>query len=251
MKLSPPQLAVAACAVGLACAPGIGAAEPVVLDDGVAPDGSRYELTGQREQMRYRIRVDGRLRRERFDVFCLTLRWPEFPRRAGLGGTCAGRGEPAADTPYDEFAVRFVQARSEGVASRDVMVAGTADPAVRRVRVVYRDRAGADHELAVDSHRAAGDLRRRAGAFEPLLTFVAFLPGEVADADDFASRFGGRFDRVRIGLRIRAGEVEGPRRRARQGPLRLIAYDADGGVIDRRGTVVWPRLPARGARPRG
>ena len=221
MKSSRYQLVLIAFSIGLACVPVATGAAPVRLDEGVAPDGSRYELTGKRQPMRYRVRVDGRVRRERFDVFCLALRWPEFPGRAGLGESCAGRGEPAADTPYDEFAVRYVQTRSERVGARDVLLAGTTDPAVRRVRVIYRDAAGTDHELPVDSRRVEGELARRAGAFEPLLTFVAFLPGEIAQDDGFVRRFGGRFDRVRLGLVVRPGEVDEPdplRDRSERGP---------------------------------
>ena len=88
--------------------------EPLVIDNGRAPDGRRYEWVADRGGQRYRIRVGGRVRRQRFVGFCFSLEWPGTERPRALADSCAGRGEPAADTASVNFAVsRTRPARSE------------------------------------------------------------------------------------------------------------------------------------------
>jgi hypothetical protein len=220
--------------------------EPLVIDNGRAPDGRRYEWVAYRGGERYRIMVGGRVRRQRFVGFCFSLEWPGTARRRAFADSCAGRGEPAADTPYDNFVVSWVQSRSERTLQRDVVILGTTDPGVHRVRVVYEDASGRRRDLTVDSRRVEGGLLGRVGGFEPLLTFVAFVPGRLAARDRFAERFGGRFDRLRLSLAVKADELPSKARSPSTrppGPLTLTAYDAQGRVIDRHTTIVTPRLP--------
>jgi RNA polymerase sigma factor (sigma-70 family) len=75
-----------------------------------------------------------------------------------------------------------------GVAEPDLSVSGTTGTRVHRVRVVYTDTSGTEHDLDVDFERVPPELRERVGRNTPAGTFVAFVPGEWAARDDVAAR---------------------------------------------------------------
>jgi hypothetical protein len=155
----------------------------VVIDNGVAPDGSRYEWVA------YECNVD--LTDEglgtKFSGIGVSLDWPGVKGHEG-GGTCEelhGRPRPGV---FNQHGVHVLPSQMKGVAEPDLVISGVTGPEVRRVSVIYRDGEGKEHELPVDFARVEGKLREIASRPEPLGTFVAFLPGEWAARDEVESR---------------------------------------------------------------
>jgi hypothetical protein len=155
----------------------------VVIDNGVAPDGSRYEWVA------FKCNVD--LTDEglgtKFKGIGVSLDWPGVKPYEG-GGSCEeteGRPQPGV---LSQHGVHVVPSQMKGVAEPDLVVSGTTGPDVHRVSVIYRDGEGNEHELPVDFARVEGKLRELASRPEPLGTFVAFLPGEWAARDEVESR---------------------------------------------------------------
>ena len=151
-----------------------------MIDNGLAPDGTRYEWVA------FRCKVD--LRDEgqatNFRGFGLSLDWPGVSGHEH-GGSCEGRREEGEKIPLiGTFGVSIVPSQFKGVARPDMVVEGTVNAErAHAVRVVYRDADGRKRDLPVDFARVEGRLRKQAGPGAPLATFVAFVPGEQAARD--------------------------------------------------------------------
>jgi hypothetical protein len=156
----------------------------VVIANGRAPDGTRYEWVV------YDCEVD--LREEglatRFEGFGMALEWPDAKGREGGGGCEEAEGAPVRDHDLGGTHVQIVPSQFKGVAEPDLSVSGTTGTRVHRVRVVYTDTTGAEHDLDVDFERVPAELRERVGRNTPAGTFVAFVPGDWAARDDVEAR---------------------------------------------------------------
>jgi hypothetical protein len=156
----------------------------VVIANGEAPDGSRYEWVV------YDCKVD--LSDEglatRFEGFGMALEWPEVKGREGAGGCEEAEGAPVRDPDIGGTHVQVAPSQFRGVAEPDLSVSGTTGTRVNRVRVVYTDTKGVEHDLDVDFQRVPAELRERVGRNTPAGTFVAFVPGEWAARDDVGAR---------------------------------------------------------------
>jgi hypothetical protein len=156
----------------------------VVIANGRAPDGTRYEWVV------YDCKVD--LRDEgmatHFEGFGMALEWPDAKGREGSGGCEEAEGAPARDYDLGDMHVQILPSQFKGVAEPDLSVSGSTGPRVHRVRVVYTDTTGAEHDLDVDFERVPEELRERVGRNAPAGTFMAFIPGEWAARDDVEAR---------------------------------------------------------------
>ncbi len=233
----------------------------VVIDNGVAPDGSRYEWVA------YQCKED--LTREglgtKFEGIGIALQWPGVKGDEG-GGFCEeleGRPQPPE---FSTHGVHVLPSQMEGVAEPDLVISGTTGPGVHSIRVIYRDGEGKERELPVDFARVEGKLREVASRPEALGTFVAFLPGEVAARDEVVSRLDlralhgtgklklgplGRRERDEARLAFeKCGPVEANlesaddcyERLMPRGPFEYIAYGEDGRVLDRRNETLVPAM---------
>jgi hypothetical protein len=157
--------------------------EEVVIDNGRAPDGTRYEWVA------YRCEVD--LRDEglqtRFQGIGVSLDWPGA-RGPGGGGGCEEATGSRESHHFTSHGVHILPSQFKGVERPDLVVAGSTGPRVHRVRIIYTDRFGEEHELPVDFARVEGKLRELAHRSEPLGTFTAFIPGDWAARDELESR---------------------------------------------------------------
>ena len=155
----------------------------VVIDNGAAPDGSRYEWVA------YRCEED--LRSEgidtKFEGIGISLDWPGVKGHEG-GGSCEELAGRPRHRVFSEHGVHVLPSQFKGVEKPDLVVSGATGPDVHSVKVIYRDGQGEEHALPVDFARVEGKLRKLASRPEALGTFVAFLPGEVAARDEVASR---------------------------------------------------------------
>ena len=155
--------------------------DPVVTDNGRAPDNTRYEWVA------YRCKVD--LRDEGqpgppLRGLTVALEWPTVKGHHGEGFCEGPRGRKERVPVVGGFDVDVVPSQLKGVEKPDVVVSGTVSAAAaRRVRVVYRDPRGKDQDLAVDFERVTGPIREQAGRGAPRATFVAFVDGERASRD--------------------------------------------------------------------
>jgi hypothetical protein len=223
----------------------------IVIDNGVAPDGTRYEWIA------YQCSEGGQGFGPRFEGIGYSLDWPTVKgqERGGFCEELAGRPRPPV---FGSHGVHVLPSQAKGVAEPDLVIEGTTGPDVHNVRVFYRDGEGRERELPVDFARVEGKLSEIASRPEPLGTFVAFLPGDVAARDevesrlDLRARYGtgtlelgpiGRREReqARAGFE-RCGPLEERSDQAREcyerhmpkGPFEYVAYDAGGKVLDRR-----------------
>jgi hypothetical protein len=163
---------------------GLGTSEEVVIDNGQAPDGTRYEWVA------YRCEVD--MRREgmpgSFEGIGVSLEWPG-PQGGEGGGSCEeGTGAHDRDNALTSHGVHILPSQFKGVERPDLVVSGSTGPGVHRVEIVYTDRSGATHELPIDFARVEGKLRELAHRSDALGTFTAFIPGEWAARDELESR---------------------------------------------------------------
>jgi hypothetical protein len=161
-----------------------GTSEEVVIDNGRAPDGTRYEWVA------YRCKVD--MRREglpgSFRGIGVSLEWPGSQGPEG-GGSCEeGSGAADRDNGVTSHGVHILPSQFKGVERPDLVVAGSTGPRVHRVSIFYTDRSGEKHSLPVDFARVEGKLRELAHRSEPLGTFTAFIPGDWAARDELESR---------------------------------------------------------------
>jgi hypothetical protein len=225
--------------------------EPLVVDNGQAPDGSRFEWVAYRGKTSYvvdgeRIRVRG---------FCVGLEWVGDVRGRSSGGSCGGSGGQQPTGVFSTVGVSFLQAPFERSPRHDLLLSGTTTPRVHRLRIRYRPLRGPARDLPVDFARVDGELLRRAGASRPFGTFVAVLPGDQARRDRLTERF--RVTSLAPFPRRKAQPIaELPReyrsylrcqRRLaappRVGPFTAIAYDRRGRVIERLPYIEGSRAP--------
>jgi len=155
--------------------------DPVVVDNGTALDGTRYEWVAYRC-----LGVPGE---PSLRGFGFSLNWPTIRgTEAEIG--CAGPRKKHERIPvFESHRANIVPSQFKGVKHPDVLIEGTVGAeAARRVRVIYRDARGKHHDLAVDFARVNGKLRERVGEGAPAGTFVAFIPGKWAARDELESR---------------------------------------------------------------
>jgi hypothetical protein len=231
----------------------------VVIDNGVAPDGTRYEWVA------YQCREGDQAAGPTFEGIGVSLDWPGVKGRDS-GGFCEeleGRPRPPV---FSTHGVHVLPSQMEGVAEPDLVISGSTGPEVHDIRVIYRDGEGRERELPVDFARVEGKLREVASRPEALGTFVAFLPGDLAARDEVVSRLDvralygtgklklgpiGRREREQARLAFeRCGPVEAEPPPAREcyerhmprGPFEYVAYDEDGRVLDRRYETLVPAM---------
>jgi hypothetical protein len=160
----------------------------IVVNNGFAPDGSRYEWVV------YHCRID--MRRQGLpgvvDGYGVDFEWPGRPGDGGAGGgSCedavgSDRGHPQV---FQSFGTQILPSQFKGTADPDLVVSGETGRQVYGVRIVYVDRSGGRHRLRVDFERIGPKLRGRIVAKSSLGgTFVAFIPGDWADRDELESR---------------------------------------------------------------
>ena len=153
----------------------------VVVANGSAPDGSRYEWVA------YRCKVDDQDLGAGFRGVGLSLDWPGVKGREAGGHCEEGAGDEGRGV-FRSFGVHILPSQFRGFDRPDLVISGSTGPAVHRVSVVYVEPDGRERELDVDFARVEGKLRRLASRSVPLGTFVAFLPGEIAARDEVEAR---------------------------------------------------------------
>jgi hypothetical protein len=247
-----------------------GRGEAVVIDNGQAPDGSRYEWVA------YACEID--LRDEgmptHFRGIGLSLEWPGVKGREGGGACEEATGGPGPEVALRSYGVHILPSQFKGVEEPDLVISGSVGPAVHRLRVVYTDGRGQRHDLPVDFARVDGELRELAKRREALGTFVAFVPGDWAARDEIESRLDlraladtgklrlgpiGRRERRQARRAFRTCASRKPdlatlpdppreqaferafrpyercmRRHMPAGPVEYVAYDEQGRVLERR-----------------
>jgi hypothetical protein len=162
---------------------GLGTSEEVVIDNGRAPDGSRYEWVAYRCKVMRREGLPGS-----FQGIGVSIEWPGSQGPGG-GGSCEeARGAADRDHVFASHGVHILPSQFKGVERPDLVVSGSTGPRVHRVRVVYTDRYGDKHDLPIDFARAEGKLRELAHRSQALGTFTAFIPGDWAARDELESR---------------------------------------------------------------
>jgi hypothetical protein len=227
------------------------ASTAVVIDNGVGPDGSRYEWVA------YECKVEAEEGiGTQFEGIGVSLDWPGVQDHEG-GGSCEElQGRPRSGV-FSQHGVHVLPSQMKGVAEPDLVISGVTGPDVHRVSVIYTDGEGIERELPVDFARVEGKLREVASRPEALGTFVAFLPGETAARDeiesrlDLRARFGtGKLKLGPIGRREREqarkafeacpATSQGPSPaddclagRLPPGPFEYVAYDERGQVLGR------------------
>jgi RNA polymerase sigma-70 factor, ECF subfamily len=147
---------------------------PVVVDNGEAPDGSRYEWVAYR-----------RHERGLGQTFCVTFGWAGVPRRTGTGG-CGSLGSWSPGVVG--LGGRLIRPAEDGGA-RDYMVKGGVDHRAGRVRMIYRRPRGGRYEMPVDIGQVEGKLLERAGGDKPFTVLTAFVPAELVAEDRLDERY--------------------------------------------------------------
>ena len=147
---------------------------PIVVDNGHAPDGTRYEWVAY--GCKVDLTDDGQP--TRFRGFGTSLTWPGI-RGGETSGSCEGPRGPSERPPLlGGYGVEVVPSQVKGVRSPDLAISGTTGgERAHSVRVLVGARG---HDLPVDFARVDERLRRRAGVSQPLGTFTAFVPGKLA-----------------------------------------------------------------------
>ena len=160
----------------------------IVVNNGFAPDGSRYEWVV------YHCRMD--MRKEGLpgvvDGYGVDFEWPGRAGDGGAGGsTCddrSGRDDGRAAL-FQEFGTQILPSQFKGSAEPDLVVSGVTGRRVHGVRIVYVDASGRRHRLRVDFERIGRKLRGKIIASPSLGgTFVAFIPGQWAARDEVEAR---------------------------------------------------------------
>jgi hypothetical protein len=171
----------------------------VVVDNGTAPDGSRYEWVA------YECKVD--LRKEGspgvFEGIGLSFEWPSVKGYEGGGGCEELEGRPSPSRGAVGGSVHILPSQFRGVEHPGLVVSGQTGPGVSDVKVFYQEPDGTRHELPVDFARVEGKLRELARRPEAMGTFAAFLDGDVAARDEVEQRLDLRAlettDKLRLG----------------------------------------------------
>jgi hypothetical protein len=157
---------------------------PLVVDNGEAPDGSRYEWVAFRHTERLPRRVAPRVKSRDMDMFCIRFAWADAPRRKATGG-CGSLGSWSPGVIH--MRGRLIRPAGDS-GQRDYMLIGDVDPRVGRVGMVYRRPGGARYEMPVDLGRVDGKLMRQVGGDKPFTTLTAFIPGDMVAADRLDER---------------------------------------------------------------
>jgi hypothetical protein len=155
----------------------------IVIENGRAPDGTRYEWVVY--ECRVDMREDGL--GEGFRGVGTSLDWPGANGNEG-GGSCGEKERTPSDHTFNDIGLRIVPSQFKDVAEPDLYMAGSTGTNVHRVRVIYRDTRGETQDLPVDFARVEDELRDRVGDAAPGGTFVAFVPGAWAARDDVVAR---------------------------------------------------------------
>jgi hypothetical protein len=158
---------------------------PTVVDNGKAPDGSRYEWVAYRRTEELPPGVAPQSKRRAMDTFCVRFAWADAPRRESTGGCGSLGGWSPGVIHMTGRLARLAEAGGQ----RDYMMIGDVDPRVGRLEMVYRRPGGGRVELPVDLGRVDGKLLRRAGGDKPFTVLTAFIPGELVDADRLDDRY--------------------------------------------------------------
>lgn len=238
-----------------------GAASQITVDEGTAPDGSRYKWVIYDRTFSATVGLKGFGSR----LYCLALRFRAKPRR-GTGAFCESyegkRLYANSLIPIRSLGAQFL--KSSTGRRPDVMVSGTTDPRVARVRVIYTDSAGSSQDVPVDFARFQGErvkaahkalraaarraarksgkrVHRSSGSIRPFNTYVAFVPGDWAARDGLAARErrlrgndpslppgGGVVDLSDLTHQFMLSRCSG----GPTGPFRLIAYDGGDRQLD-------------------
>jgi hypothetical protein len=198
---------------------GLGTSREVVIDNGVAPSGARYEWVV--------FDCDGGGRG-------ISLEWPRFHGE----GWCSR--EPESGATLASYGVGIVP--GERGSAPDLVARGTVGRRVHRLDILYADPRGAETELEVDF------ARRPDGSGG---VFTAFLPGAWVPRDELMYRLNLRetIDRMEPGpLALserrawrdahaacagRDGERACFDRELPPAPVTYVAYDARGRVLER------------------
>jgi hypothetical protein len=163
---------------------GPGTSQEVVIDNGRAPDGTRYEWVA------YRCEFDMREQGQPDVVrgIGVSLEWPGAQGPGG-GGSCEeGTGAHDRDNAFTSHGVHILPSQFKGAERPGLVISGSTGPSVHRVKIVYTDSLGETHELPIDFTRVEGKLRELAHRSEALGTFMAFIPGDWAARDELVSR---------------------------------------------------------------
>ena len=192
----------------------------VVVDNGRAPDGSRYEWVAYR----CNIRRGDESAAARFGGVGLDLGWPgDKPVKSSVD--CSEEETGRKPGVFQSLGTQIQPTQFKGVAEPDLVISGATGPAVHRVSIIYTEPDGRSRQLPVDFARVRGELRRLARRSVPLGTFTAFLPGEVATRDEVESRLDlralettGKLEVGPIGRRERAEAVRARERCEPQRP---------------------------------
>lgn len=158
---------------------------PLVVDNGEAPDASRYEWVAYRRTEGLPPGVAPRAKRRAMDTFCIRFAWADTPRRKSTGG-CSTLGGWSPGVIH--MTGRLIRPASEG-GQRDYMVIGDVDPRAGRVRMVYRRPDGGRYEVPVNLGRVDGKLLRQVGGDKPFTVLTAFIPGDLVAADGLDGRY--------------------------------------------------------------
>jgi hypothetical protein len=236
----------------------------IVIDNGVAPDGTRYEWVAY--QCSVDLTAEGQPKT--FRGIGASLDWPGVEGYEG-GGSCEELQGRPEDRVFSQNGVHILPSQMKGVAEPDLVISGITGPDVHRVSVIYTDGGGREHELPVDFTRVEGKLRELASQPEALGTFTAFLPGDRAERDEVVSRldlralFGtgklklgpiGRreLEQARKAFEACPATTQGPSPaddclagRLPVGPFEYVAYDRGGQVLER----ITEPLTAASVRP--
>jgi hypothetical protein len=162
---------------------GFDTSKEVVIDNGRAPDGSRYEWVA------YQCEVDMRDQgiAGGFRGIGVSLEWPGSEEPGGSGTCEEATGSPESHH-FSSHGVHILPSQFKGVERPDLVVSGSTGPRVHEVRILYTDRFGEQHALPVDFARVEGKLRELAHRSEPIGSFTAFIPGDWAARDELESR---------------------------------------------------------------
>jgi hypothetical protein len=190
----------------------------VVIENGRAPDGTRYEWVVY--DCEFDMSKEG-FGGESFRGAGISLDWPDAKGHEG-GGSCAEDHETPTPPPagtFNSIGLHVVPSQFQGVDEPDLYMAGSTSSRVHSVRVIYRDTQGETRDLPVDFARVDGSLRGRVGDSAPGGTFMAFVPGAWAARDDVVAR---------LDLRARAGTGKlelGPYAREERRLMREAQHD--------------------------
>jgi hypothetical protein len=236
----------------------------VVVDDGVAPEGSRYQHILYHTVFRYEAGGE----KQTVTAWCKELRFLGTPKR-GNGGQCDGdTGEQPSPSSLPSVGGFVPSLVTPGDAGSDVYLAGNTSSRVDRVRVVYRDPSGRLQDLKVHfakldrarlanigkrvhaqsrkSTRPAQGRRHVRRALRSLATvrpygvFTAFLSGDVALRDGLIpqAKGGERGDPNQLGHDlVKTGNLggltwDGDECDEWSGPFKVIVYDANGQELE-------------------